>query len=190
MHHTMPLAARHQRGCTLIETLMAASVLAVLTSASLPALKGLLTRSVANSQISNFTSDLRFARLQALGRGRQVTLCALAETLEQGEPACASQGQDWSAGWVVFVDGGERGQLDGADTVLRVHQRPAVAGAVTAAQRSISFQFTGFSVRANNTVRFSPPGAAAGDTAAPGTEVVCINKAGKARVVAAATCAG
>ena len=182
--------ARSARGYTLIETLVATCVVAVLTSAGVPSLKGMMTSRVADSQIVDFTSALRHARTQAMGRGEEVTLCALADTLEESEPSCSSSGQDWSAGWVVFVDRGVRGRIDASDQVLRVQQRPAAAGRVTAAaaQRSITFQPTGISLKANTTVRFSPPGAAASDKTADGTKVVCINKPGKARVVAAANC--
>lgn len=183
-------AHRAARGFTLIESLMVTCVMAVLTAAGVPSMKGLLTRSVADSQIADFTSALRYARTQAMGRGQQVTLCALAETLENGPPACATSGQDWSAGWVVFVDHDTTGEIDAGDTVLRVHQRPAVAGPVTATQRSISFQHTGISLKGNATLRFSPAGVSASDKTAAGSKVVCVNKAGKARVVAAASCGG
>ena len=182
--------ARSSRGYTLIETLVSICVMAVLASAGVPSLKSMMTSRVADSQIMDFTSALRHARSQAMGRGEEVTLCALADTLEEGEPSCSSSGQDWSAGWVVFVDRGTCGRIDASDQVLRVHQRPANAGHVTAAaQRSITFQFSGVSLKGNTTVRFSPPGRAASDKTAGGTKVVCVNKPGKARA-AATTCSG
>jgi type IV fimbrial biogenesis protein FimT len=177
------------RGVTLLEALVALGVAAVAAAAAAPGLNGLMQRSVVQTQAESLRSALRLARQEAMARGETVTACALdGQARAQGRTACAPWGEDWSGGWLVFVDRDDRGTVDGADRVVSVVVAPQPSGSVIGTDRYLSFRPSGVLLSGMGHLRVLPPGAPALDEPAPGSVLVCVNRTGRPRLTDAAAC--
>lgn len=177
-----------RRGVSTVELLLTSCVAAVLVSAAVPSLQRLLDQSQARADVYEFTEALRLARSEALKRHAEVTVCASLAPLPGQALACRMDANDWSQGWLVFMDGGERGRLDAGDLLIRAYQRPPLAGQVLAGRRNITFQASGLSSWGNGRVRFLPPARGSDSLVEEPLQVVCINKPGRARVVPGPDC--
>jgi type IV fimbrial biogenesis protein FimT len=118
-------------GVTLIELLAALGIAALLTVLALP----MYSDWIAESQIMNYARDLATsmneARSEAIKRGTRVNLCKSANLR-----TCAAAG-DWAQGFVVYVDRDRDGQLDVAESAIRV-VAPAPAGISARGNRPIA----------------------------------------------------
>ena len=111
----MPTRAR-QRGTSLIETLLATAIAAVLSSAAVPAMSDGLAQQRLRAGSSDLFATFNNARAEAIRRGVTVAVAAADE-------------RDWSAGWKIFVDANDDGEQDpGEDTLV---ERPPVANGVS-----------------------------------------------------------
>lgn len=101
---TLPCPAspdmRAVRGFTLVELMVAVSVLAILASFAVPTFRQFTARQQVRAASFDLRTDLLLARSEALKRNRNVTIRPQAEN-------------DWQSGWVVV--------LSGDDTELRFH---------------------------------------------------------------------
>lgn len=184
-----PCPARRRRGTSLPEIVVVLLVVALLVTLAAPGLGGLRDRTVVTAQAESLRSALRRARHEAMTRGETVSACALAPgSAAAGRPGCAPGGTDWSAGWLVFADRGERGEVGAADRLLLVHQAPASAGPVVATTRYLSFRGGGALLSLAAHFRVLPPGRPARDEAQPGSVLVCVNKVGRPRLAEGPDC--
>lgn len=178
-----------QLGVTLIELLMALGIAAVLTTMALPSLAGWRAKTAVDTQVQGFNSALRRARSEAMTRGEPVTLCALdADSLSDEKPSCADSGKDWSGGWLMFVDRGERGDVDDEDQILFVDAAADRVGSMVGTQRYLTYRWSGELLGMAAHFRFLPPGEPAVDAPVEGSALVCVNKPGKPRVAKEAQC--
>jgi type IV fimbrial biogenesis protein FimT len=189
----LPLRRRcsrgRQRGVTLVESMVALAIAGVLTTVALPNLTGLRAKAAVETQVGSFNSALRRARSEAITRGQTVTVCALdADSLGDDKPACMASGNDWTGGWLVFVDAGERGDVDEDDDILRVEAAPAGVGPMVGTQRYVTYRWSGELLGIAAHFRFLPPGEPAVDVPVEGSALVCVNKPGKPRVAKEARC--
>jgi len=98
---------RHQ-GFTIIELMITVTVVGILAAVALPAFGDLVKNNRLAAQANSITTSLHYARGEAVNRGLSVRI----------EPLVA--GTDWSAGWLVRLDGNNDGDFDDAeDIVLR-----------------------------------------------------------------------
>lgn len=172
---------RKSLGFTLAETAVALGVAGVLTATALPNLSAVQAARQTQDEAAMLAGTLRLARSEALRRDELVTVCAL--QAGTAEPLCeaTSPGRtNWSAGWMVFVDRGRRGQLDEGDLRIQVQSLPASRVAVTGSWPKLSFHGTG--VQAGLSARFN--------LVAQGADplVVCVAKPGRARVARGEVC--
>lgn len=179
---------RLERGVSLIELLIGTAVAAILAMQSLPALRQWIDQRAVQDHAEALRSTLRMARAQAMRRDAEVTVCALPPGSLAEQPACDPDRKDWSAGWVVFVDEGQRGQLDPGDRVLLVHQGLPQQGRVLSTLDAITYLRIGVSSSASARFTFLPPGASAGATSHPLQMLVCVNKPGRPRLVLGIAC--
>lgn len=92
-----PAARRHADGFTLLDLIIAMTILGVLMGIVIPTLKDAVARTHAASTRSAITTTLFDALRHATVLGREIVVC----------PASASQcagGIDWSPGWIAFID--------------------------------------------------------------------------------------
>jgi len=91
---------RHVRGFTLVELMVTIVVLAILVTAAFPSFIDLIRNNRLTTQANDFVASLRFARAEAVKRGVNVNVAALAP---------AADGTDeWGGGWqIVDAPSGE-----------------------------------------------------------------------------------
>ena len=117
-------------GFTLIELMVTVSILALLLAIAVPSFQNFLLTNRLATATNELVSALAVARSEAVKRATRVTLCKSVNP-HAATPTCTSgAGATWQNGWIVFVDGGISGTIDGADEILRIFQ-PAVNNGMT-----------------------------------------------------------
>ena len=167
--------SRQQRGFSLVEGLVATAITATLAAVGVPNLQQFRDAQAIDAQFERLNASLRLARSESLTRDEVVSVCRRGSN-------------DGSGGWLVFVDRGQRGQVDEGDLVLKVHQPPAGSGAVLGTQRYLTYRPAGVMLSIAAHFRFIPPGQPVVDEAVPGSALVCVNKPGKARMAKTPDC--
>ena len=180
--------ARFERGVSLIEVLIGVAVAAILTLQSLPTLRQWIDQRAVQDHAESLRSALRLARAQAMRRDAEVTVCALPRGGSVDQPLCAQDSRDWSAGWVVFVDEGHRGEVDEGDQVLLVHQGLPQHGRVLSTLDAITYLRIGVSSSASARFTLLPPSASADAKSHALQMLVCVNKPGRPRLVIGIAC--
>ena len=100
------------RGVTLIELLVAMSVLGILLAVGVPSFSQFSTNSRLTSYINLMHSNLALVRSEAVKRNGRVAIC---KSLDGS--TCAASG-DWDQGWIGFVDFDNDGTRDGGEEMV------------------------------------------------------------------------
>ncbi len=167
-------------GYTLIETLVAVALTAILLGIGLPS----MTRFIASWQVSDavnsFTGSLRVARTEAIKRGRDVRMCASSD----GASCLGSMGSTgWATGWIIFVDNNKNGTFtSGTDVILLSPSSLKVASIVSSKGATITnfvFRSNGLMTSGVQALDFTPT--QSGGTA----KGICVSTTGRTRVVSA-----
>lgn len=192
--HNGRRACASHRGFTLIELLVVIAIIAILSTIAVPSFLGIIANSSVSRAVNGFISDTRYARGEAMRRGKSVTICRSANPLA-ATPAC-SVGDGllvggWMEGWVVFEDVNGNGAFNnGVDTVLRV-QEPvtgignfyAVDAATTSAVSTgqhITYDATGRAAGQEGRWMVHAAGSLSNDAAYART--LCMNSVGRVRL--------
>lgn len=101
-------------GFTLIELLFTILILGVLLAIALPSYQRFVTSNRLTAYINELVSDLSFARSEAGARSRPVQVC-----IAGSSTSCASSGNDWAAGRIIWVDINGNGSLDSSTEILK-----------------------------------------------------------------------
>lgn len=130
-------------GYSLIELLLAMSILGILLAMALPGFQDVIESSNTNRQAKNFWVSLNLARSEAIKRGVDVSICA-------SDDAIDCDAGTWSAGWIVFVDtngdaDGDTGSIDAGDIVIRVFETLGASSTQTFTVDLFSYNNLGFS---------------------------------------------
>ena len=104
-------------GFTLLETLAALAIVALLVMVAAPSWGAWQQRRQLQAEAEALWSSLALARAQALMRQQRVTLCPSAGGLAC-EPSDAAQGA-WHVGWLVFEDRNRNGVREADEPVLQ-----------------------------------------------------------------------
>jgi type IV fimbrial biogenesis protein FimT len=129
----MHSAARaSQAGFSLIEQLMAATIVAVLACVAAPSLGHLAHRLQLQATQFDYIANLRYARSAAVAKNRRMVFCPSADGRHCKDRA------DWSGGWLLAGDRNHDGQPDGAPLrVGRISPDLIILG--TAGRRQVRF---------------------------------------------------
>ncbi len=131
---------RKQHGFTLVELMITLVIAVILTTIAIPSFNNMIQRNRIATKTNALVSFLAIARSEAVKLGKPVTVCA-----SSNGTACT--GGSFDDGWIVFVDTGTSGTVDGTDRILNVQEK--LGG-------GISITFTPPS--GGNYVQFSPAG--------------------------------
>lgn len=112
---TSSLRNAGSRGLSLIEMMVAVTVLGTLVALAAPSFARIGERYKVDSVQADLVTALQSARAEAVNQGRTVTLRRLAGCPEATHPA------DWRCGWESFIDRNRNRTRDPDDTLLSNH---------------------------------------------------------------------
>ncbi len=118
------VAARHRPriwgdenlGFTFVELMIALCIAGVLAAIALPSYRNYVIETRITGRAQFMAESIHMAQIQAIERYEPVTLCP-----SLSDSDC--DGTSWQDGWIVFVDNGTPGTVDGDDEILRASQR-------------------------------------------------------------------
>lgn len=97
--------ARHRSaGFTLLELMIAVTVLAIGMSIAVPSFTDIIRRNRLTTQTNNLMSALAIARSEAVKRGTSVTVCPANALTGPGADQCSGVDNWAQNGWIVFSD--------------------------------------------------------------------------------------
>ncbi|TFZ02520.1 hypothetical protein EZ313_14765 [Ramlibacter henchirensis] len=108
---------RRTRGVTAVEVLVVLTLVAVVVAVAAPGMRDFLVRSSVAAGAEALVEALNTARMEALSRNAQVTICKSSNP-HAAVPTCAGNTADWPEGWIIFVDQSAIGALDSTDRVI------------------------------------------------------------------------
>lgn len=109
---------RNAAGFSLIELLVTVALVAVLATLAAPSFQDLLLRMRVAAAMQLLTAQMALTRNTAIVRRTTAALCP-----SDGAGGCRGDG-DWSAGWLLFLDGDGNRRPDTAADVLREEALP------------------------------------------------------------------
>lgn len=104
-------------GFTLIELVVALTLLGILLAMAIPNFTLMVKNSRLTSQANDFIIAVNLARSEAIKRNLNVSLCPSADGA-----TCAGAGI-WEQGWLIYVDADSSFSLNAGDTILRIFPR-------------------------------------------------------------------
>lgn len=136
--------AKSCQGFTLLELMVAITLLGVLLGIGIPSFNETIRNNRTVAQTNEFITALNLARSEASKRGLPVAICAA----NAAQTACASAAaNNWMNGWLVFTDQGATvGAIDAGEPILQTSR--AVTNGLQLTSNNIGF------------VRFGPSGSA------------------------------
>ena len=170
---------KRSSGFTVIEILVVVAVLGVLAALAAPSFKPIIEKWRVRQAVENMKSTLYFARSEAIKRGGNITVLKNTLTTECSQ---ASDSQEWSCGWIVFVDTNDNGTLQNTEEVLQTFSVPIgvnVMNSATTAQTRLKVdrwgQINGLGAQG---FTFSPVGPG---VASPHATKLCVTSGGRIR---------
>jgi type IV fimbrial biogenesis protein FimT len=106
-------AGRGCRGLTAFDLVVSLAIIAILTSAAVPAMGHILMHQRMKAAVSQLQSDLALARSEAIDRASRIVTCPQAPT-----GACADTGT-WQHGWLIFQDSNDDRAWQAGEPLLR-----------------------------------------------------------------------
>lgn len=116
---------RRTRGVTLIELLVAISILAIVAAIATPNFSTFLHNSRISSESAKLFADIEMARSEASRRNATVTICPIASG-----NACS---QDWTQPRVIFIDANNDGTYGAGEELIRNGDAPTGRVVIAAA---------------------------------------------------------
>lgn len=107
---------RTQSGVTLLELIIAVTVLAIVTTTALPALQELFENTARRASMQRMVGLFHLARTEAVNTGTIVTICPLDD-----DNRCTG---DWERPVHVFADSGNQRALASDEHLLRISEPP------------------------------------------------------------------
>jgi type IV fimbrial biogenesis protein FimT len=105
-------------GFTLVELMVTLSIAAILITLAVPSFTRQLREWQRDSATKAFTAHVQLARSEAIKTSRRVVMCSSNGT------TCANS-NDWSTGWLIFMDLDANNSLDSDEPILSVRQAPS-----------------------------------------------------------------
>lgn len=103
---------KNARGFTLVELVIALAIGAILATVAIPNMRNVIINNQITTQTNELVTALNLARMEAIRRGTQVSVCA-----STNQSTCSGT-NNWATGWIVFVDANATG-TPSVSTLLR-----------------------------------------------------------------------
>ena len=113
------MCKREQRGFTLQELILGMAIFFILSAIGVPSYINYARNGSRDNTTTELFTDMYFARSEAIKRKTPIGLCRTADTTV-ANPVCGGSANDWTTGWLVFVDANADGVFNGTDTLLKV----------------------------------------------------------------------
>jgi len=139
-------------GFTLLELLIALSIMAILAGIAVPSFNYINNRRITQGQVESLQRTLSMARQMAIAQNRQTIVCP------SGNGNSCDSGNDWSYGYLAYVDKNHDGNFDAAQDQLIEY----VAGVKNVATRQDTSSLGHTLTSSGNVVKFSAQGTAWG----------------------------
>lgn len=91
-----------QGGFTLLELITTMAIAAIVLSVGVPSFRGVIMDNRLVSQANQIVTSIKIARSAAVRYQRNATVCA-SSNFDAAVPSCSAS-NDWSNGWIVWVD--------------------------------------------------------------------------------------
>lgn len=166
-------AMKHKyAGYTLIELMIALSLMAILMAYGLPNYYSFKQNQIMRQEVNRLVGSINFARNHSINASEYVVLCAT-----QSMTSCDGA-TDWHGGWMVFLDNNETREFDDGDQLLMFEHGINHNISATSSQyrQKIRFDQMGAAPGTNLTVRFCD------DRGADFGKAVIISNVGRPRV--------
>jgi len=128
------------KGFTLVEMMITLVVAAILIGLAVPSYFNMVQNNHIVATVNKLSASLNYARLEAIKRGEQVSVCSAASAALD---SCGTAAQ-WGQGWVVFVDENDNNAIDVGDTLIRVNEQLPTGVTITTGSAIVSYDGTGF----------------------------------------------
>lgn len=145
-----------QKGVTLIESVCAMAVLSLVAAIATPHAQQLHHRMIADSLLASLSTDIAFARMSAISKGRPTVICPSPDGHQ------CHGGTGWNEGWIVFLDNNRDRVRQLEERILSVAQmqpKPLLAVTSTGGRRTIRLYPDGMSHGSNLTITVTLHGA-------------------------------
>lgn len=129
------MQSRRNRGFTLVELMIAITVLAVLAAIAFPNFQGTIRSNRVSTATNELIAALALARSEAIKNTRGAGVCP-----SDTGTGC---GGAWSQGWIVWSDANGNGAFDAGETILRYGQASPKIVASAADGNPIAFDARG-----------------------------------------------
>ncbi|MFL0810781.1 MAG: GspH/FimT family pseudopilin [Agarilytica sp.] len=100
-------------GLTLIELLIAMSVLAILLGVAIPSFMSVIRANALTSSSNEFVAAIALTRGEAIKRGATTRLCII----DSNNSCSSGDGTNWADGWVLYADLNNNEELDTGEAV-------------------------------------------------------------------------
>lgn len=139
-----------ETGFTLIELLITITLVGIISAIAVPSFRDIIISNSVSFSRDQFFTVLVYSRTEAIKNGTSVTIC------KSNDAATCADSLDWDAGWLVFVDANQDGNLDSADRIVR--SQAGLEGEVTMTHAGgddrITFESRGLSLRGDGLMTF------------------------------------
>jgi len=100
------------RGVTLIEVVIVVAIIGIVTAAAMPSMRSTLSNSHSTTVGNRLLADLSLARSEAIMSRMPAVVCP------SSDRSTCSDSDDWSSGWIVFIDSDGNDQRSASEPVL------------------------------------------------------------------------
>ena len=140
-------------GFTLTELMITISVAAILASTAVPSFSYMIKRHRVITQQNNLLGDIMLARMEAIKRGYNVSMCSANLTAT----GCSGNNDDWHQGWLIYVNSDKSGAYDSddGDKILWIHDALVSSTQLNYTYTTLTFNSRGFVSGSDVNARFA-----------------------------------